>query len=46
MKYVNYHLFYRDAAAAKFLSGAANHNELLPSGAAGAPRPLFYKVSL
>jgi len=43
MKYVNYHFFYRDAAAAaaEFLSGAAIHTELIPSGAAGAPRPPF-----
>jgi len=40
MKYVNYHLFYRDAAA-KFFSGAANHTELLPGGAAATDRPLF-----
>ena len=47
MKYVNYHFFNRDAAAAaEFLSGAAIHTELLPSGAAGAPRPPFYKVFL
>jgi len=43
MKYVNYHFFYRDAAAAaaKFLSGAANHTELLPNGAAATDRHLF-----
>ena len=46
MKYVNYHFFYRDAAAAKFLSGAAIHTELLPNAAAATDRPLFYKVFL
>jgi hypothetical protein len=46
MKYLNYHFFYRDAAAAEFLSGAAIHTELLPNAAPAADRRLFYNFFL